>query len=97
MAHNPASRSLLDACDRIGMYVMDEAFDGWYIPKEYHDYSRNFLFDYKSVLAAMVENDYNHPSVIMYSLGNEVTETSCAPKCAIQFTRSTAPVRSLAE
>ena len=76
MAHNPASRSLLDACDRIGMYVMDEAFDGWYIPKEYHDYSRAFLSDYKSVLAAMVENDYNHPSVIMYSLGNEVTETA---------------------
>ena len=76
MAHNPASRSLLDACDRIGMYVMDEAFDGWYIPKEYHDYSRDFLSDYKSVLAAMVENDYNHPSVIMYSLGNEVTETA---------------------
>ena len=76
MAHNPASRSLLDACDRIGMYVMDEAFDGWYIPKEYHDYSRNFLSGYKSVLAAMVENDYNHPSVIMYSLGNEVTETA---------------------
>lgn len=76
MAHNPVSRSLLDACDRIGMYVMDEAFDGWYIPKEYHDYSRDFLSDYKSVLAAMVENDYNHPSVIMYSLGNEVTETA---------------------
>ena len=76
MAHNPASRSLLDACDIIGMYVMDEAFDGWYIPKEYHDYSRDFLSDYKSVLAAMVENDYNHPSVIMYSLGNEVTETA---------------------
>lgn len=76
MAHNPASRSLLDACDRIGMYVMDEAFDGWYIPKEYHDYSRDFLSDYKSVLAAMVENDYNHPSVIIYSLGNEVTETA---------------------
>ena len=76
MAHNPASRSLLDACDRIGMYVMDEAFDGWYIPKEYHDYSRDFLSDYKSVLAAMIENDYNHPSVIIYSLGNEVTETA---------------------
>ncbi len=76
MAHNPASRSLLEACDRIGMYVMDEAFDGWYIPKDYHDYSRDFLSDYESVLTSMVENDYNHPSVIMYSLGNEVTETA---------------------
>lgn len=76
MAHNPASEFLLDACDRIGMYVMDEAFDGWYVPKEYHDFSRSFFDEYKSVLKAMVDKDYNHPSVIMYSVGNEVTETA---------------------
>ena len=76
IAHNPASRALLDACDRLGMYVMDEAFDGWYIPKDYHDYSRDFFEGYKADLRAMVEKDYNHPSVIMYSIGNEVTETA---------------------
>ena len=76
ISHNPASRSLLDACDKIGMYVMDEAFDGWYIPKDYHDISRDFYGEYKNVLRGMVEKDFNHPSVIMYSVGNEVTETA---------------------
>lgn len=75
-SHNPASRALLDACDRRGMLVMDEAFDGWYIPKNYHDYSRLFEQEYKKDLTAMVEKDRNHPSVIMYSIGNEVSETA---------------------
>ncbi len=75
-AHNPASRALLDACDRLGMLVMDEAFDGWYIPKNYHDYSRWFEQEYKKDLTAMVDKDRNHPSVIMYSIGNEVSETA---------------------
>lgn len=75
MAHNPASRVLLDACDELGIYVMDEAFDGWYIPKDYHDYSRQFFDGYKSDLTSMVKKDMNHPSVILYSVGNEVSET----------------------
>lgn len=75
MAHNPASRALLDACDELGMYIMDEVYDGWYIPKDYHDYSRQFFDGYKSDLASMVKKDMNHPSVILYSVGNEVTET----------------------
>jgi beta-galactosidase/beta-glucuronidase len=76
MAHNPASRAMLDACDELGMYVMDEVFDGWYIPKDYHDYSRQFFDGYKSDLTSMVKKDINHPSVILYSVGNEVTESS---------------------
>ena len=76
ISHNPASRALLDACDKLGMYVMDECFDGWYIPKDYHDYSRDFLEGYQDDLRAMVEKDYNHPCVVMYSVGNEVTETA---------------------
>lgn len=76
IAHNPASRALLNACDKLGMYVMDEAFDGWYIPKNYHDYSRWFAQDWRSDLKAMVDKDFNHPCVIMYSIGNEVTETA---------------------
>lgn len=79
VSHNPASRYLLQACDELGMYVLDEAFDGWYIPKEYHDYSRAFWENYKADLSAMVQKDNNHPSVIMYSIGNEVTE-SCEEK-----------------
>ena len=73
-SHNPCSESLLDACDELGMYVLDEAFDGWYMPKNHHDYSRVFWDEYKSDLSTMVERDYNHPSVIIYSIGNEVSE-----------------------
>lgn len=76
IAHNPASRALLDACDKLGMYVMDEAFDGWYVPKTYHDYGRDFWENWKRDIRAMVEKDINHPSVIMYSIGNEVSETA---------------------
>lgn len=75
-AHNPCSRAVLDACDRLGMYVMDESFDGWYTPKTYHDYSRNFDKEHSLDIEAMVKKDMNHPSVIMYSIGNEVTETA---------------------
>ena len=75
-AHNPCSRALLEACDRLGMYVIDEAFDGWYIPKTQHDYSRDFYANFSDDITAMVERDFNHPSVIMYSLGNEVQEIS---------------------
>lgn len=76
IAHNPASRALLDACDRLGMYVMDEAFDGWYTPKNYHDYSRWYENNWQNDLKAMVDKDRNHPCVIMYSIGNEVSETA---------------------
>ena len=76
ISHNSASRALLEACDKLGMYVLDECFDGWYIPKDYHDYSRDFWQGYKDDLLAMVQKDYNHPCVVMYSVGNEVTETA---------------------
>ena len=76
MAHNSASRNTLSICDRLGMLIMDEAFDGWYIPKTYHDYARFFESEWKSDLATMVKKDFNHPSVIMYSIGNEVSETA---------------------
>jgi len=73
-AHNPCSRALLDACDRYGMYVIDEAFDGWYTPKSYHDSARDFEDIHDEVLVSMVKKDVNHPSVVMYSIGNEMTE-----------------------
>jgi len=76
MAHNPASQITLDICDSLGMYVMNETFDGWYIPKTYHDYARWFDAEWKNDIAAMVQASYNHPCVIMYSHGNEVSETA---------------------
>ena len=76
IAHHPASQITLDVCDKVGMYVMNETFDGWYIPKTYHDYARWFWEDWKQDLSAMVESSRNHPSVIMYSIGNEVSETA---------------------
>lgn len=75
-SHNPCSRALLDACDRYGVYVMDEIYDGWYIPKTYHDSAREFYDNYHSDMKSMIVKDYNHPSVIMYSIGNEVSEPS---------------------
>ena len=76
IAHNPASQITLDICDKLGMYVMNETFDGWYVPKTYHDYARWFEVEWKNDITAMVESSRNHPSVIMYSHGNEVSETA---------------------
>lgn len=77
-AHNPIGKTLLDACDELGMYVMDETFDIWYAPKgeNYFDYSRFFNDWWRKDTEAMVVKDYNHPSVIMYSIGNEIFETA---------------------
>lgn len=76
ISHHPASQITLDHCDRLGLYVMNETFDGWYTPKTYHDYARWFDTDWKSDISAMVESSRNHPSVILYSIGNEVSETA---------------------
>lgn len=83
MAHNPASQIQLDICDRLGMYVMNELCDGWYMPKTYHDYSRDFHEYWKEDMRAMVASSYNHPSVIMYSIGNEVSETYNDQGCRV--------------
>lgn len=75
-SHNPCSKALLAACDKYGMLMMDEYADGWYVRKTKYDYAR-FLRDwYEKDLRDMVERDYNHPCVVLYSLGNEVTETA---------------------
>lgn len=73
-AHNPASPALLDACDRLGMLVMDEAFDMWVRFKTVNDYASEFPQWWAADLAALVAKDVNHPSVVMYSLGNEIAE-----------------------
>ena len=75
-AHNPPSSALLDACDRLGLLVIDEAFDQWYEPKEnrLEGYQRFFEEWCEHDIAAMVRRDRNHPSVIMWSIGNEIPE-----------------------
>ena len=85
-AHNPCSKALLRACDEMGMLVMDEYIDGWYIHKTKYDYADEILDNYRKDLKDMVDKDYNHPSVIMYSTGNEVSET--AQKKGIALTKS---------
>jgi beta-galactosidase len=83
-AHNPCSKALLEACDRLGMLVMDEYVDMWYIHKTEYDYANYFMDWWQKDLKDMVNKDYNHPSVIMYSTGNEVSET--AQKRGIELT-----------
>ena len=73
-AHNPVSENILKACDELGMYVMDELWDMWFHNKTAHDYSFQFMDNYKADIAAMVRRDFNHPSVVLYSIGNEVSE-----------------------
>ena len=73
-SHNSISPRMLDACDRLGMLVMDEAFDMWTEPKTPFDYSLAFPEWWERDIEAMVEKDFNHPSVIIYSIGNEVLD-----------------------
>ena len=73
-SHNPASRAMLEACDELGMYVMDETFDMWYNRKSPYDYGLDFAKNWEADVTAMESRDHNHPSVILYSIGNEVAE-----------------------
>ncbi|MBQ9815653.1 MAG: DUF4982 domain-containing protein [Lachnospiraceae bacterium] len=73
-SHNPASRMLLEACDELGMYIMDEAFDMWTRNKTDYDYANYFPDWWERDIEAMVQSAYNHPSVVIYSLGNEIPE-----------------------
>lgn len=84
-AHNPCSKALLAECDRQGMLVMDEYIDHWYIHKTEHDYVDYFNDWWRQDLTDMVEKDYNHPCVVPYSTGNEVSET--AQKRGIALTK----------
>ncbi len=74
-AHNPMGKALLEACDALGLYVMDEAFDQWQFKKVDYDYSIYFDAEWRKDLGAMIRKDRSHPSVIMYSIGNEIGDT----------------------
>jgi beta-galactosidase len=73
-AHNPPSPSFLDACDRLGMLVMDESFDCWREGKNPYDYHMFFNDWWERDIESMVLRDRNHPSIVVWSVGNEVME-----------------------
>jgi len=73
-SHNPPSEAFLNACDQIGVLVIDEAFDQWEKPKRPNDYSNYFKQWHIRDVQAMVYRDRNHPSVVMWSFGNEIPE-----------------------
>lgn len=73
-SHNPPAPEVLELCDRMGFIVMDETFDMWRKKKTAHDYSRYFPEWYERDLTDLMRRDRNHPSVMMWSIGNEVLE-----------------------
>ena len=73
-SHNPMSEELMSACDRYGMLVMAELTDMWNYRKTENDFSENFETDWKQSAEALVNLCFNHPSVVMYSIGNEIRE-----------------------
>ena len=74
-AHNPQSKELLEACDELGMYVVEEFFDGWFT-SGMNGYPRHFQKEWRKDLELSVRKCCSHPSVIAYSIGNEVAETA---------------------
>ena len=69
---------MLEACDHYGMYMMDESFDMWFNRKTKFDYGLDFEEHWAEDTAKMVQKDYNHPCVILYSIGNEVADPAQA-------------------
>lgn len=81
-SHNPASQATLDAADRLGLLVIDEAFDMWSRPKSKNDYARFFPNNWRSDLTSMILTGRNHPSVILWSIGNEIPNMTSAAGAA---------------
>lgn len=79
-SHNPPSRELMELCDKMGFLVDSEVFDMWELAKNENDYHRFFPEWYKKDVAAWIQRDRNHPSVIMWSIGNEIYDTHKSPR-----------------
>ena len=94
-AHNPPSVALIEACDRLGMYVFDEAFDAWGMGKQPGDYNQFFESDWAGDLSAFVRRDRCHPSVILWSTGNEITERAGLDDGYTWATRLAEAIRAL--
>jgi beta-galactosidase len=73
-SHNPPSSAFLDACDREGLLVIDEFADSWELPKKQNGYQRYFDRHWEADFSAMLHRDFNHPSVVIWSIGNEIPE-----------------------
>ena len=74
-SHNPPARQVMDLCDELGILVVNEAFDMWRRQKTTYDYARFFDADVEGDVAAWVRRDRNHPSLLMWSIGNEIFDT----------------------
>ena len=85
-SHNPPSSALVRACEKLGMYIFDEAFDAWWVGKRAGDYSQYFEANWKKDLTAFVKRDRSSPAVIIWSTGNEIPERA---GLANGYTRST--------
>ena len=97
-SHNPPSPAFLDACDSLGVLVIDEAFDMWTEPKNMEDYHLYFKDWWQKDLESMLLRDRNHPSIIMWSIGNEIPnmdrkEVADTAKILADFVRATDPTR----
>lgn len=75
-AHNPPSSAFLEACDRLGVLVLAEAFDIWRMQKNYYDFSQYFDTEWEQELKSFLLRDRNHPSIVLWSIGNELPEQS---------------------
>ncbi len=98
LAHNPPSPAFLEACDRLGMLVIDEAFDMWAEPKNPHDYHLYFRQWWERDIESMILRDRNHPSIIMWSTGNEIPNRHLEhvvslSRALAQFVRELDPTR----
>ncbi|MDB5021988.1 MAG: glycoside hydrolase family 2 [Pedobacter sp.] len=99
-SHNPPSPAFLDACDRLGMLVIDESFDMWNIGKNPYDYHLYFKDWWQKDIESMVTRDRNHPSIILWSIGNEIPERGTAAgvetaKSLKDYVKSLDPTRSV--
>ena len=81
-SHNPPARQVMDLCDELGILVVDEILDMWQQPKTTYDYARFFDADVAQDVAAWVRRDRNHPSLLMWSIGNEIGDTNNQPEQA---------------
>ena len=79
-SHNPPARQMLDLCDELGILVVDEFTDMWVRPKTDYDYARFFKTDMPADVASWVRRDRNHPSLLMWSVGNEILDTHLDPE-----------------
>ncbi len=93
---NPYPSVMLSLCDELGILVMDECFDGWDIPKAHHDYGYLWEKNYKKDLADFIERDKNHPSIFIWSIGNEVLKMKTElTKELMNVAKSIDPTRSI--